>query len=124
MEYCPLCYDRLETRECAPCHDCGGDVPTEIDHFQQGKHTYTSYRVFADLKLTLCNFCTVDFGSYRREYFGFQHGERIHFERFTYIRRLDDPRLERDKFCPTCHCRLKFLKFVQAIRETNQANPS
>ena len=41
MKYCPICYDELEVRDCAPCHDCGW-METEIEDFKNGIHTYTT----------------------------------------------------------------------------------
>ncbi len=63
MNHCPICYTELEVRECAPCHDCGWDVPGEIEDLQQKKHTYATFEVYAGLRLNLCSFCMVDFGS-------------------------------------------------------------
>jgi hypothetical protein len=122
MDYCPICYTELEVRECAPCHDCGWNIPTEIDHWKEHKHTYATYAVYAGFRLNLCNFCLFDFGSYRPEFFGLPAEERFNMNKFEFIRQLHHPQLELDKFCPTCSMRLKFLKFVQAIRETKQAS--
>ena len=119
MQYCPICYGELEVRECAPCHDCGGDVPTEIEHLQAHQHTYTTFEVYAGLRLTLCNFCVADFGSYRPEYFGFKQEQRINMASFSFIRDIINPQVELDKFCPTCLHRLKFLVFLEAVRKMN-----
>ena len=119
MEQCPVCYNELEVRDCAPCDDCGGNEK-EIRHFQQGIHTYKIYEVYQGLRLTLCNFCTVDFGSYKSEYLGFSGNQRIDFENFVFVRDLVDPQLVKDKFCPECSARLKFLHFVSTVRELNK----
>lgn len=117
MEQCPICFNELEVRECAPCHDCGWNVPTEIEHLKEGRHTYTVYDVYKGLTLTLCNFCAVDFGSYKPEYLGFHDDKRIGFEDFNYVKSIDHPVVEKDKFCPECGHRLKFLIFLRDLRE-------
>ena len=68
-EQCPVCFDFLETKEIAPCMDCG-HFEEEIEHALSGKHTYAELRIFGDLTLVLCNFCMVDFGSYHPDFFG------------------------------------------------------
>jgi hypothetical protein len=122
MEYCPICYTELEVRECGPCHDCGWNVPTEIDHLKEGKHTYGTYGIYAGLRLNLCNSCMLDFGSYRPEAFGFKDERRLNFDDFEFIKDIHHPHVELDKFCPACHMRLKFLKFLYTIREINAAS--
>lgn len=118
MEQCPICYLELEVRDCAPCDDCGWD-PKEINHLKQGIHTYNTYEVYKGLRLTLCNFCDVDFGSYRPEHFGFTNGKRIGFQHFEFVKELSDPQVVKDKFCPQCSSRLTFLKFLSEIRSLN-----
>src|SRR6185436_14378264 len=118
MEQCPICYHELEVRDCAPCDDCGWEA-TEIEHFKEKKHTYNTYEIYKELRLTLCNFCDVDFGSYKPEYFGFRNGHRIGFEDFNFISQMKNPRIVKDKFCPECLHRLKFLNFIFDIRQIN-----
>jgi hypothetical protein len=43
--HCPTCYAALETRDVAPCFDCGSDA-AELDHLEQGQHTYTEVLAF------------------------------------------------------------------------------
>lgn len=118
MEQCPICYHELEVRECAPCDDCGGD-PKEINDLRQGIHTYNTYEVYPGFRLTLCNFCDVDFGSYRSEYFGFPNGKRIGFQHFEFVKEVESPQVVKDKFCPQCFSRLTFLKFLSEVRNLN-----
>ncbi len=122
MDYCPICYGELEVRECAPCHDCGWNVPTELEDLRAGTHTYATYEIYKGLRLTLCNFCLVDFGSYRPEYFGFTDEQRLYFDSFHFIRDVHHPQPELDKYCTTCGHRFQFLKFLQAIRELNSSH--
>lgn len=124
-EQCPLCFAPLETREVAPCMDCGHD-PLELQHFAEGRHTYAEYRIFGPLSLVLCNFCQVDFGSYDPTCFGLPASARIGFERMSFIRHVDPPQRTFDKVCLECHRRLSFLQFVAAARELHQpdSNPN
>jgi hypothetical protein len=123
MRQCPICFNELEVRECAPCDDCGWD-PIEIEHFKKGEHTYAIYEIFNGLKLTLCNFCDVDFGSYDFEYFGFERGKYLDLHDFNYVKDIEFPQIETDKFCPACSRRLKFLNFVFKIRQINASHLS
>jgi hypothetical protein len=121
MEQCPICFAELEVRDCAPCDDCGWNVPTEIEHLNEGRHTYTTYEIYRGFRLTLCDFCYVDFGSYKPEYFGFRNKEALRLFDFNFVKQLEDPEVIKDKFCPSCAARLSFLRFVARIRELNEA---
>ena len=118
MEQCPICYTELEIRVCAPCDVCGWDLK-EIDDFKENKHTYKTYEIYKGLQLTLCNFCDVDFGSYKPEYFGFANGKRIGFQDFHLVKEIKNPQIAKDKFCPQCSARLTFLNFLFDIRQLN-----
>jgi hypothetical protein len=120
MEQCPICFGELEVRDCAPCDDCGWNVPTEIEHLNQKIHTYTTYEIYQGLRLTLCNFCAVDFASYKSEYLGFKDEKRIGFFDFNFVKKIENPEISKDKFCQECSARLKFLKFVAEIRRINE----
>ena len=115
-EQCPICYGPLEVIDCAPCDDCG-HMPEEIDHLHQGQHDYKIYEVYHGLRLQLCDFCDVDFGSYKPEYLGFKHGRGIGWENFAFVAEVHSPTVEKDKFCPECDRRLKFLTFLRDMRE-------
>lgn len=116
---CPLCYSELEVIDCAPCDDCG-NLEIEIEHFNNGIHTYKIFNIYKGLKLQLCNFCAIDFGSYKSEYFGFKNKERLSFENFDFISEVKSANLTKDKYCPNCKKRLKFLEFVKKLREKIQ----
>jgi hypothetical protein len=120
MEQCPICFSELEVRDCAPCDDCGWNVPIEIEHLNEKIHIYATYEIYQRLRLTLCNFCAVDFGSHKVEYFGFKNGKRIGFDDFNFVRQIEHPEVSKGKFCPECSARLKFLIFVAEIRRTNE----
>jgi hypothetical protein len=59
---CPICNASLETRDVAPCWDCGA-LPIELSHLAEGRHKYAEFLIF-DTAIILCDFCQVDFGSY------------------------------------------------------------
>ena len=120
MEQCPICFGELEVRDCAPCDDCGWNVPTEIEHLKEKIHTYTTYEVYQGLRLTLCDFCAADFGSYKSEFFGFKNEKRVNLSDFNFVKLIEHPEVAKDKFCPKCCARLKFLKFVAEIRQSNE----
>ena len=114
----PLCYTALETREVAPCDDCGCN-PIELEHLREGKHNYKEYEVLPGLNLTLCDFCAVDFGSYDPAFFGLAKKANIRFgfEKMNFVRQLENPKARLDKFCPHCGYKLPFLCFVKKARE-------
>jgi hypothetical protein len=112
---CPICFEVLEVREVAPCDDCGW-AAEEIEHFRDGSHTFATYEVFRGLRLVLCNFCSVDFGSYDPGHFGLSRDARIGLGRMQEVAVVRDASLGKDKYCPRCRARLSFLRFVQAAR--------
>jgi len=113
---CPLCFSELEVRDVAPCDECGA-LPQEIEHFAGGKHSYAEYEVFPPLKLTLCNFCDVDFDSRDPTFFGLPRNARIGYQYMRLVQTVREPMLSRDKFCPACDLRLSFLRFVHQARQ-------
>lgn len=114
--YCPLCYGELEVRAVAPCDECGA-ASEEIEHLFRGKHTYAVYEVFPPLKLTLCNFCDVDFDSTDPTFFGLPRNARIGYRYMRLVQPVREPMLGKDKFCPACNLRLSFLRFVHRARQ-------
>ena len=111
--HCPICYGPLESREVAPCYDCGND-PTELEHLAEGRHIYAEMRV-CGISVVLCNFCQVDFSSYDPAYFGRE--KRMHLGReVVFVRDVANPQLSKDKYCPSCRRRLAFLRFVEKVR--------
>ena len=121
MKQCPICFHELEVRECTPCDDCGGTegTLTKMEHPER-KDVYTVYEVYKGLHLTLCQFCSIDFGSYHPEYFGFEKEQRMSITNFNFVKQVENPTIVKDKFCRECNRRLKFLNFVVAIRQINK----
>ncbi|MFN8284964.1 MAG: hypothetical protein U0U67_17205 [Chitinophagales bacterium] len=118
MQQCPICYSELEIRQCSPCDCCGADE-NELIHLKENKHKYNVYEIYYGLKLKLCTFCEVDFSSYKTEYFGFSNKKRLSLNDFNFIKEIENPVVEIDKYCPECKERLSFLKFTKAIWEIN-----
>ena len=114
--YCPLCYTELEAAEVAPCMECG-NLPEEIEHARAGKHSYSEMSIFGDLTLVLCDFCQVDFGSFKPEMFGLPSDSRIEYGKMQFVRDVTDVQIGKDKVCPRCAYRLPFLRFVQRARD-------
>src|SRR5258708_39631266 len=106
---CPICFSALEPREVAPCMDCGHD-PQDVQHFEDGKHTYAEYRIFDDLSLVLCDFCQADFSSYDPAYFGLPPKTSIGLGHISLLGDVSPPEHTFDKICPQCQRRLAFLK--------------
>jgi rubrerythrin len=115
-EQCPICYTPLEVKVVAPCDDCGHFLE-EIEHYKQGLHTYKIYDIYDGLRLQLCNFCAVDFGSYKSGYLGLKNGRRIGFEQFDFIKDVKGATLQKDKYCPSCNHRKTFLSFLSKLRD-------
>ncbi|RTQ45800.1 hypothetical protein EJV47_23475 [Hymenobacter gummosus] len=111
---CPICFGALEVRLCAPYHACGGDVPTELEHLHAGRHTYATYEVRPGRRLTLCDFCVLDLGSYRPEALGLPAGQRLRFADVQFVAAVAHPRAAYDQYCPGCGQRLAFLRLLRA----------
>lgn len=116
MQQCPICFSDLEVTDCAPCDDCG-HLPEEIEHFKSGIHRYTVYEIAHGLRLQLCNFCDVDFGSYKPDYLGLRKNKHLGFEHFNFVKAVENPILTKDYYCSSCGHRLTFLKFLCELRE-------
>ncbi len=121
---CPVCFGPLETREMAPCYDCG-ENPEELEHFRQGDHTYAVYEIFPGLELTLCDFCSDDFNAYNPEFFGLPRHTKIDFNNLKMVCEVNQPSLRMGQACADCGLRLEFARFVVRAREMhNPQSPS
>jgi hypothetical protein len=96
-----------------------GHLPEEIEHALCGRHTYTEVRIFGELSLILCDFCQVDFSSYDPEFFGLPKHTKIGLGSMNFVRPIDEVVITQDKYCPSCHYRLAFLKFLAQARTLN-----
>lgn len=117
MKSCPRCHSPLETRDCTACHDCGANEVV-LAQLKENTQQYNCYEVNG-LRINLCNFCVVDFGSYKSDFLGLPKGKRLGFEQFNFVKAIE-PVPEKDLFCTECGHRLAFLKFVAAFREGNK----
>lgn len=95
----------------------------ELDHLQNGMHTYSEMRIFGDLSAVLCDFCQVDFGSCDPEFFGLPARTTIGYQKMRFVTSVEHPVPSRDKYCPQCEYRLAFLEFVAKAREANRKTP-
>lgn len=116
---CPICYGPLETRDVAPCWDCGAG-PVELEHLTKGRHNYAEFIVF-NSKIILCDFCQVDFGSCAPNYFG-QGRRAMYGKDLLFVREIVEVRICKDKYCEACDRRLAFLKFLATVREDGLAS--
>jgi hypothetical protein len=117
VDYCPICYTKLQVKEVAPCMECG-HLEEEIVHFES--HTFSEMRIFGELSLVLCDFCQVDFGSYNPEFFGLSRSAKIGYEKMSFVGSINNVPIKKDKYCPECHHRIQFLKFVADARDLHQ----
>jgi hypothetical protein len=117
VTHCPLCYTLLETRDVAPCAECGHH-PEEIEEALAGIHSYAEMRIFGDLSIVLCNFCQVDFGSIDPTFFGLPYyHRRVDLRDMKLVRPIYEIQIGKDKYCPECRLRLVYLEFVANARE-------
>jgi hypothetical protein len=116
MENCPVCYTPLESLLCAPCHDCGA-LPEELGELKNRVHKYREYEVFEELYLVFCDFCDVDFYSYDPDYFGLKKLFDNSVLKMNFVKEIENPQAEWNKYCPECQRRLKFLVFLDGARE-------
>lgn len=114
--HCPICYTALETREVAPCWDCG-HLPNELAECAAGEHECHECRAFGALPVVLCDFCFVNFASYYASYFGLDRTGILGDlpERLRSV--IPDAQPHKDKYCPECGHRLAFLQFRAAAIE-------
>lgn len=92
-DQCPICYSKLKPVDCTPCFDCG--------HLKGEAQEYIMYNVVEDINITLCNFCSVDFDSYKPEYLGLKDGKKIGFGDFNFVKTITHNFNEKDKFALT-----------------------
>ena len=114
--HCPLCYTELLFKQVTPCGECEA-TGFELNHYQE--HKYHEYVLYHGLRLVLCDFCDVDFGSYDPTYFGFEKGKRIGYQDFEMVREITSVKMVKGKYCPECNHNLPFLKFVNKCRIAN-----
>jgi hypothetical protein len=118
---CPICFSPLESREVAPCIDCGHD-PIELQNLKDRRHTYAEFRISDDLSLVLRNSSQADFSSYDAAYFGLPPKTPLGLGHMSLLRHIDPSEYTFDKICPECQRRLAFLEFVLAARAFHETH--
>ncbi len=83
---------------------------------------YYVYRLSDAITVTLCEFCALDIGSYRPEYFGLPKGKRLQFTDLRLVKPVPNPRIGKDKYCPQCKSRLAFITFVLSVRDASASS--
>ena len=116
-EQCPICSTELELQDVTPCWDCG-HASEEIEHFHSEVHTFAEFEVFGS-NIVLCDICAVDFASYDPSCFGLTAGTRIGLGTFDFrqLKTIENYQISKDKVCPVCNHRLRFLNWMLGVRE-------
>lgn len=115
---CPICAGSLEMIDIAPCFDCGHS-PSELGELVRGEHEYHVFEIWGH-EIVLCDFCDADFGSYYPEYWGLPRGPFPDYL-LALVRKVGNPEVGRDWFCPACKHRLAFLRFRSLAMAHNAA---
>jgi hypothetical protein len=125
---CPICYETLEVIETTPCMCCGNDedkisiLKQDIDEgFRHDSNTFSIYRAFGEIECVLCDLCIYEFSAVNPEFFGFHKEKTIWPDNFQYLKSIEPPYIEKDKFCKSCFMRLSFLNFTVKLRAKNGA---
>src|SRR6187455_2343195 len=112
-EICPLCSTVLVLREVAPCMACG-HRKEELQHLQEGRHTYAEYCIFWPLSLVLCDYCQEHFASFNPVWFGPPGTADIDSDRMSLLRGVTPPSPPSfDWVCERCDGVREFLQFVK-----------
>ena len=125
---CPICYEELEVVETTPCIDCGASENSlnvlRIDqeaNFAHDSVEYATYRAFEKLEVKMCSLCTLDFATYHSSYFGFKNNKVFSPDDFQFLKKIENPKIVKDKYCKNCNQRLAFSLFVKNVRDINNA---
>ena len=123
---CTICYEELTIVETTPCMVCGtNEHKKEIlkqdskENFIHNSIEYNQYRAFDEIECSLCLICTLDFRSYKPEFFGFEKHVNLGPDDFQFLNSIENPVISKDKFCKNCNMRLAFIKFVEEVRKKN-----
>jgi hypothetical protein len=119
---CPICFTPLEVREVTPCTICGG-WPSSVESFDPSREYY-EWRLPNGSTLVLCNGCMIEEFMVPRglgEKLGLPKSRRLLIDGLVRVRRIAEPALTNDKFCPECGFRLGFLRLLASASETDDA---
>ncbi len=110
---CPVCYAQLEVRDVAPCFICGG-WPESVARFDPAAH-FTEFRLPDGRTIVLCRGCELEEFMVTGGWgFRLVPGEKVPINGLQCVASVPEPRISRDKFCPSCNLRLAFLEVVAA----------
>ncbi|MBN9524386.1 hypothetical protein J0H58_38710 [bacterium] len=113
---CPICYSPLEVRDVTPCFICGG-WPEAVERFTTATE-FTESRLPGGQSLVLCRGCRLeDFMVADGWGYRLVPGETLPANGLRWVRQAEEPRLGRDKFCPTCNVRLAFAEVIASAHE-------
>ncbi len=107
---------------------CGNDedkisiLKKDIEEgFIHDTNTFAIYRAFEKIECVLCDICTYDFSTMNSEFFGFSKNKSIWPDNFQFLKSIESPTIEKDKYCSSCHMRLSFINFTLKLRSLNNA---
>ena len=111
---CPICYGPLEVGDVTPCSICGG-WSEAVERFDPAAE-FREYRLPSGQAIVLCGACQLEEFMVPGGW-----GSRLNLpkaalalDNLQLVRRVEQPALARDKFCPNCNLRLAFLKVLAA----------
>lgn len=124
--HCPLCFEELEVVETTPCIACGNfDFNIEVlkqdiaESYAHDSVNFANYRAFDKHEIILCDLCPFDMSSFDPEVFGLEKSKAISPSDFQFLTAIENPSIERDKFCLACNMRLAYLLFVEKAQKAN-----
>jgi hypothetical protein len=116
---CPVCFTPLEVRDVTPCFICGG-WPAFVARFDPASE-FTEFRLPTNQLIVLCRSCQLEEFMVPGGWgYRLAPGEKFPVNVLRWVREVAEPRLARDKFCPTCNTR---LAFIEVINGTANADP-
>ncbi|WP_298868265.1 hypothetical protein, partial [uncultured Gimesia sp.] len=86
------------------------------ESYQHDSIMYTIYRIFSQIEISLCDLCAMELGLYDPQYFGLSSNQELKYGNMEFIKVVREPRVGKDKYCPSCKKRLSFIKFVLKVR--------
>lgn len=102
---CPICYSPLEVRDVTPCFACGG-ASESVARFDPAT-AFTESRLPSGRLIVLCPGCELEEfmvpGGWGEQ---LCPGETLPVNGLQRVRPVEEPRVGRDQFCPTCNLRL------------------
>lgn len=118
---CPVCDSPLETRVVTPCDICGG-WPEMVESFDPTA-TFMKFRLPSGPCLVVCRSCELEEFMVRGGWGDrLTHGAALPINAIHPVQTLEQPRLQRDKFCPTCNIRLALAEVIANIARQSEVD--